>query len=113
MNKNFLTGAVSGLLNGLFGSGGGTVVVPMLESSGVEPRKSHATSVAIVFFLSLISTVMYGMRGDLDFSAAFKYVPWGILGAFFGALMLKKINSVWLRRLFGAIILVSAIRMFV
>ena len=39
-----LTGSAAGFLNGLFGAGGGMVVVPMLQRDGLPPERSHATS---------------------------------------------------------------------
>lgn len=61
MKKHFfcLTGAIAGLLNGLFGAGGGVAVVPLLEHAGIDTKKSHATSIAIIAPLSLISSLLY------------------------------------------------------
>jgi hypothetical protein len=103
-------GAFCGLLNGLFGSGGGVVAVPMLRFFGLEARKSHATSVAVIFFLSIASVIAYGIRGSLDWQTALTYIPWGIAGAVLGALLLRKIPNSLLRRIFGLIVLISAVR---
>ena len=48
----YILGAVTGICNGLFGSGGGIAAVPMLQKGGVDVKKSHATSLALT--LSLI-----------------------------------------------------------
>lgn len=108
MKKLFL-GIICGILNGLFGSGGGVAAVPLLENAGIEPRKSHATSVALIFALSLVTTVTYLMAGNLDFAAGMEYIPYGLAGAFVGGLLLKKLPNDVLRRLFGVIILISAL----
>ncbi|MCL2636837.1 MAG: sulfite exporter TauE/SafE family protein [Oscillospiraceae bacterium] len=105
-----LTGALCGLLNGLFGSGGGVIAVPMLRLFGLEARKSHATSVAIIFFLSIMSVIAYGFRGSLEWKTALAYVPWGIAGAVLGSLLLKKVPNSLLRRIFGVVVLASAVR---
>jgi hypothetical protein len=105
-------GITAGLLNGLFGSGGGVVAVPMLERSQIEQRKCHATSVVLIFVLSLVSTAMYAMKDRLDYSTALEFIPAGLIGAIFGSFLLKKIKNNLLRRVFGVIILISAIRMF-
>ena len=107
-----LIGLTAGLLNGLFGSGGGVVAVPLLERSKLEQRKCHATSVVLIFVLSLFSAGMYAFSGNLDISTAFEFIPAGLLGAIVGAALLKKIKNNILKRIFGAIILISAIRMF-
>ena len=47
--KAILIGAVTGFANGLFGSGGGTIVVPCMERFlNVEEHKAHATAIAII-----------------------------------------------------------------
>jgi len=105
-------GLTAGLLNGLFGSGGGVVAVPLLERSKLEQRKCHATSVVLIFVLSLVSTVMYAIKDKLDYSTALEFIPAGLVGAIIGSIILKKIKNNLLRRVFGVIILISALRMF-
>ena len=109
--KKWILGLICGALNGLFGSGGGTAAVPLLESSGLEPKKSHATSVALIFIFSLATTVVYMINGSLDISTALMYVPYGVLGAITGAFLLKKVPNSLLRRIFGVIVLASAVRL--
>lgn len=107
---NFLKGGMIGLLNGFFGSGGGVVAVPVLERD-CSPNEAHATSVALIFILSLVTTLFYGLSGGLDFKTAWDYVPWGVAGAVTGAFFLKKIKAEWLKRLFGAVVTIAAVRM--
>ncbi|MDR2559388.1 MAG: sulfite exporter TauE/SafE family protein [Oscillospiraceae bacterium] len=109
-HAKILTGALCGLLNGLFGSGGGVVAVPMLRFFGLEARKSHATSVAVIFFLSIISVIAYSLRGSLEWQTALSYIPWGIAGAVLGSLLLKKVPNSLLRRIFGVVVLASSVR---
>lgn len=111
--KKYFMGLICGLLNGLFGSGGGIAAVPMLEASGSEPKKSHADSVALIFILSCASAISYWLAGRIDFETAMEYIPFGIVGAVLGAIMLKKIPNSPLRRIFGVIILMAAIKILV
>lgn len=111
--KKFFMGTVCGLLNGLFGSGGGVAAVPMLESAELEPKESHATSVALIFVLSLATTLSYLLGDKLDFGMAWSYIPYGAVGAVIGAVLLKKIPNSLLRRIFGVIILFAAFRILV
>lgn len=108
----YIWGLLCGTLNGLFGSGGGVVAVPMLEKEQIEAKKAHATSVCIIFILSIATAVFYYYDGKLDFGSALSYIPGGIVGAIVGAFILKKIDNSLLRRIFGIIILVSAVRLF-
>ena len=111
--KKHLMGLICGLLNGMFGSGGGVAAVPMLEGAGLEAKKSHATSVALIFVLSIATTISYLMGDRLNFGMALQYVPYGIMGAVIGAVLLKKTPNSLLRRIFGVIILVAAVRILV
>ena len=106
-----ILGIISGVLNGLFGAGGGVAVVPMLEQMEIEPQKAHATSVAIILPLSAATAILYFMRGiQVDGSMLLWLIPSGIVGALIGAKLLKTIDQDLLRRIFGAIIVYSGIR---
>ena len=109
--KKFFEGALCGFLNGFFGSGGGVVAVPVLEKEDCDPNEAHATSVALIFILSLVTALFYGFTGNLDYAAAWKFIPWGVIGAISGAIFLKKIKAQLLKRIFGGIITIAAVRM--
>ena len=111
--KKIFMGVICGLLNGLFGSGGGVAAVPLLEAAKLEAKESHATSVALIFVLSLATTISYFLGDKLDFAMAWSYIPYGLVGAIAGAVMLKKIPNSLLRRIFGVIILFAAFRILV
>lgn len=104
-------GLTSGVLNGLFGAGGGVVVVPMLEKFGVETKKSHATSVAMILPASLVSACLYYFAGNLDLPRAACYLPGGLIGAGIGACLLKIIRNRWLKLIFAFVIIAGAVRM--
>ncbi|MCM1166212.1 MAG: sulfite exporter TauE/SafE family protein [Lachnospiraceae bacterium] len=107
----FFKGTLCGFLNGFFGSGGGVIAVPILEKEGCPPNEAHATSVALIFLLSLLTAGFYGISGGLDFAAAWQYIPWGVIGAVAGSIFLKKIKASWLKRLFGGVVTAAAVRM--
>lgn len=104
-------GLAIGFLNGLLGSGGGMVAVPMLRGLDVETEACHATSIAIILPLAIASGLLYLNAGSFSPADAWPYLPGGLLGALFGAWALPKIKTVWLRRIFGAVILFSAWRL--
>lgn len=108
-----LIGFCAGILNGLFGAGGGMVVVPLLQKSGVDPKKSHATSIAIIAALSLISSVAYFSHTDIKIMDLLWFIPAGIVGAIIGCCLLKKINVDILKRIFGAVMIISSIRLLI
>lgn len=109
--KYALTGALAGLANGLFGSGGGLFLVPLLTRWAKLPqRKSYATSVAVVLPLSLLSAGVYWWKGGLDLAGAWPYLLGGAAGGFLSGKVFHKVPLVWLRRAFGLLILYGGAR---
>lgn len=108
----WLLGIVTGFVNGIFGSGGGILAVPMLKKAGLDPKKSHATSLAITLPLSIVSVILYGSKGSLPWSDVFPLFIPGLSGAIVGGFILKRISGTALKRTFGAILLAAGIRMF-
>ena len=106
-----VTGAACGLLNGLFGAGGGMAAVPLLKAGGLPQKKAHATSLAVILPLAAVSAALYLLDGALSFREAVPYLPGGFLGACAGALLMKRIPSGVLRRVFGALLLVAGVRL--
>ena len=105
-----ILGLVAGILNGLFGAGGGVAVVPLLEKAGIEPKKAHATSISIILPLCIISGIFYWINGHIPFEQAISYLPMGLIGAILGGWLLQKISNDLLRRIFGVVIILSAVR---
>ena len=106
-----VTGAACGLLNGLFGAGGGMAAVPLLKAGRLPQKKAHATSLAVILPLAAVSAAFYLLDGALSFREAVPYLPGGFLGACAGALLMKRIPSGVLRRVFGALLLVAGVRL--
>ena len=69
----FWFGLGIGLLGGFFGSGGGILAVALLQKQGLEPRRAHATSIAIILPLSLISLVVYWLNGNLPLTQSLPF----------------------------------------
>lgn len=105
-------GFAVGILNGFFGSGGGIFAVFLLEKDGTEVKKAHATSVAVTFFLSLISAAFYLSKGSVDISDVLPLIPFGLAGAALGCYLMKKIPDALLRGVFGVLLSLSAVRLF-
>ena len=107
----YILGAITGAVNGIFGSGGGIIAVPMLEKAGFEAKKSHATSIALTLPLSIISSIFYAMENTFSFKDALPLIPFGLAGAVLGSIFLKKVSAVWLKRIFGIFLIVSGGRL--
>lgn len=113
MTALILTGLGAGLVNGLFGSGGGVIVVLALTTfCKTEKKRAHATAVAVILALSAVSLVFYGLGKHLDVSAAFLAGIGGAVGGFIGAKLLKKLPVRIISRIFGILMILSAWRLF-
>ena len=109
--KFAVTGALAGAANGFFVAGGGLFLVPLLASwCGMEQRKAFATSVAVILPLSVVSAVIYWMKGGLDFGTAWPYLLGGAVGGVIAGRLFQKMRMVWLRRAFGLLILYGGVR---
>ncbi|MDR2509439.1 MAG: sulfite exporter TauE/SafE family protein [Spirochaetaceae bacterium] len=105
-------GVLTGFLNGFFGSGGGTVAVPcMTRFMRVPAKAAHATAVAVILPLSIISAAVYLRGSSVDLGVLAVVSICGAAGGFAGARLLKKITPKALHRLFGAFMLAAAVKM--
>lgn len=107
---NPIIGTFSGIINGLLGAGGGMLVVPTLKKQ-TEPQKAHATTVAIIMPMCLVSSIWYLVDGRVTISDALPYAPYGIIGAIIGAFLLTKMKANWLRIIFSLLMIWAGIRM--
>ena len=107
-----IAGVICGFLNGFFGAGGGSVAVPLLKKAGVDEKKAHATSVAVILAATLVSAGFYLYRGNVTFSDSFSYSITGVFGAILGSFLLKKLSNKWISRIFGALVMAASVRMF-
>lgn len=118
MNKNTnifktaLIGIVIGLVNGLFGSGGGTILVPCLVFiMNIEDHKAHATAISIILPISLISSLIYFRYDVVDLALTIKVAAGSVAGALVGSCLLNRISVGILRKAFGIFMIIAAIRM--
>ena len=99
------------LVNGFFGGGGGSVLVPLLtQLCKLDQRRAFATSVAVILPLCVLSAAIYLPRGRLDVMAALPYLLGGTLGGWLGGRWFQKTRVGWLRRLFGALVIWGGVR---
>ena len=98
-------------MNGMLGAGGGMLVVPLLKKFGLQQTNAHATAVAIIFPLSILSAMAYLRLGHYELGQAVVYLLPGAVGALAGGLLLSKIPAKWLRKIFACFMIWAGIRM--
>lgn len=112
-----VAGAAAGYAGGLFGIGGGFVVVPalmlLLPLVGVAPDQiAHVaigTSLASIIFTSLRSTQAHAQRDAVDFALLQGWAPWVVMGTAIGALCANFVSGTQLALIFGTGVLAFAI----
>jgi uncharacterized membrane protein YfcA len=110
--KIIAAGIVTGFFNGLFGSGGGTIVVPaMVFLLGIKDQKAHATAIAVILPLSIISSFIYFRNNLIDWQLTLSVALGGMIGGYIGARLLNKIPANILRKIFGISMIAAALRM--
>lgn len=104
-----LAGLCAGAVTGLFGAGGGMVLVPLLIILTDLPDSAiFPASVAIILPICLVSLVVSSRT--LPFSTALPYLLGSLAGGFASGLWGKNIPTVWLHRFLGIMILWGGIR---
>jgi uncharacterized membrane protein YfcA len=108
-------GAAGGFLAGLFGGGGGIVMVPLLVlAMRLEQHEAQAVSLAVML-------PPVGLPGVLAYAQARGSLPWGVLllvaagfaiGAFGGARLAVGIRTARLSRAFSIFLVAAAARIF-
>ena len=74
MNENFknklyliLTGVATGVANGFFGGGGGMIVVPLMTFLlKMKTKVAHATALAVILPVTIVSATIYIAKGYFD-----------------------------------------------
>lgn len=111
MKKYLVAGTLAGVLNGLFGAGGGLILVPLLSGwIGLEQKRAFATSVAIILPLSVVSYTLFCLQGGNVWKEALPYLLGGIAGGLLSAKLFQSISTQWLHRLFALLIFYGGIK---
>lgn len=101
-----LLGATTGMLSGLFGIGGGVVLVPMLVMIlGFQQRLAAGTSVAAILPAAVVGGIGYAVQGNVDWIAAALLAAGIIVGAQIGSFLLSRVPTGFLRWMFMAFLL--------
>ncbi len=96
-------GLAAGVLSGLFGIGGGTVIIPALVMIlGFSQHKAQGTSLAaLVLPVGILGVIRYWKAGEVDLIAGIIIAAGLFVGAYFGAGWAVEISDIWLKRAFG------------
>lgn len=104
-----LSGSCAGAVNGLFGAGGGMVLLPLLEKTGaVEEARLFPSSLSILVPVCLVSLSL--TPGPIPWAESFPYLLGSALGGILAGFLAPKIPTLWLHRVLGCMILWGGVR---
>jgi len=109
-----LAGMGAGLLAGFLGIGGGIVLVPVLAGAlGLEQHTAHGTSLAVIIPIAATGSLVYAIRGEVDWMIVAAIATASVVGAVAGARLMARIPAERLRQLFGVYAIAIAIVLLV
>ena len=106
-----LIGLAAGVLSGMFGVGGGIVMVPALVMAGLGQHRAQSTSLAAIVPIAIVGALLFGGANSVDFGAAAVLAFGSLAGARGGALLMHRLSGVLLARIFGVFLIVVAVTM--
>ena len=110
--QTILVGLAAGFLSGLFGVGGGILIVPALVLVlGMTQRLAHGTSLAAVLPIAIAGVVGFAMEDSIDWAVAAALVFGAMGGAVIGTHALQVLSPTALARVFAVVLVLSAARL--
>lgn len=105
-----IVGVATGVLSGLFGVGGGFVIVPALVLfTGMDMRRAVATSLMVIALISASGVASYLIgRGPLHLGLTGLFLAGGITGLYAGTLVGRRLSPVILQKVFAVVIVAVA-----
>lgn len=106
-----LAGVCAGAVNGLFGAGGGMVLVPLLTLlTDLGEDEIFPASISIILPVCLVSLTFTALSVGLEWNAALPYLFGSAAGGLLAGLIGHRIPAKWLHRLLGLMILWGGVR---
>ena len=105
-------GTAAGVYSGLFGVGGGSVIVPLLVLwLAYDERSATATSLAAIVFIAAFGAAAQGLYGNVNVAdAALVGVP-AVGGVVIGTWLQQRLSTRWIALLFAAVLVASAVEL--
>lgn len=106
-----LAGLGAGTVNGLFGAGGGMVLVPLLTLlSDLDDKEIFPASICIILPICLVSLTITAITGEVAWKEAVPYLLGSAAGGIFAGIWGRRIPVKWLHRGLGILIIWGGLR---
>lgn len=105
-------GTLAGLFSGLFGVGGGTVIVPLLVLTlAYDERAATATSLAAIVFIAGFGAATQGLYGNVNVLDAILVGVPAIAGVLLGTSLQQRVPRRSISLLFAGVLVASAVEL--
>ena len=107
-------GLLVGFVNGFLGAGGGMLLVPcIIPILKMETKVAHATAILIILPISLVSGVIYALKGSFDFDIFLPCLIGTVVGGVLGTFILSKLKSDIITAIFSVVMIAAGVIMIV
>ncbi len=105
-----LIGLLSGVTSGLFGVGGGIVMVPamvlLLSPPIRDIKQAIGTSLVVIIPTAIMGSLKHFQQGNIEWRTVLALAPMAVVGSYLGAWLTTQVSADGLKRAFGAFIIV-------
>jgi uncharacterized protein len=111
---SLLTGLAAGVLGGMFGVGGGILIVPAcVYFMGMSLQRAQGTSLALLLLpVGILGVLNYSKTGNIDWRVAGFIAIAFVFGAYFGSKISLSLDEAVARKIFAGFLVLVAIQMF-
>ena len=109
-----VVGTLAGMFGGLFGVGGGIVIVPLLVLwLGYEEREATGTSLAAIVLIGVVAAALQGVYGNLHLGYGLAIGIPAVAGVVAGTWLQQRIPTRWITRGFALMLVGIAVELLV
>jgi uncharacterized membrane protein YfcA len=108
-----LIGIAGGFLSGMFGVGGGVIIVPALVFFiGMSQHEAQGTSLGLMLFpIGILAAYNYYNTGQMDVKAGLIVAATFVIGGYFGSKLSLSLDQALIKRLFGILMFIVSLKL--
>jgi len=108
-----LIGLAGGVLSGMFGVGGGIIIVPaFVFFLGMSQHEAQGTSIGLMLLpIGILAAYNYHQSGNMDIKAAIIVAFAFVIGGYFGSKLSLTLDQALIKRVFGVLMLFVSVKL--
>jgi len=109
-----VVGTAAGAFSGMFGVGGGIVIVPLLVLwLGYDEREATGTSLAAIALIAAVAAGLHALYGNVDFAKGVLIGVPAVFGALLGSWLQQRVPVRWISLIFAGLLVAVAVELVV